>query len=140
MDLLLRGSKIVALEDKQLICAQEESIEAVYFPLSGAISLLIKTSEGNAVEGAVAGLQGFFGIPLLLESDTSFAEAIIQVPGQAVRIPAALFKEKSRAAPAIDENPAPLRTVLLQGKFYFYRLQSVPFLRTTHCSLAARAS
>jgi len=101
LDLLLRGSKIVALEDKQLICAQEESIEAVYFPLSGAISLLIKTSEGNAVEGAVAGLQGFFGIPLLLESDTSFAEAIIQVPGQAVRIPAALFKEKSRAAPQL---------------------------------------
>ena len=54
LDLLLSGSKIVALEDKQLICAQEASIDAVYFPLSGAISLLMKTSDGNAVEGAVA--------------------------------------------------------------------------------------
>ena len=114
LDLFLRGSKIVALEDKQLICAQEESIEAVYFPLSGAISLLIKTSEGNAVEGAVAGLQGFFGIPLLLESDTSFAEAIIQVPGQAVRIPAALFKEKSRAAPQLTK-------ILLRYAQFFYK-------------------
>ena len=114
LDLLLRGSKIVALEDKQLICAQEESIEAVYFPLSGAISLLIKTSEGNAVEGAVAGLQGFFGIPLLLESDTSFAEAIIQVPGQAVRIPAAFFKEKSRATPQLTR-------ILLRYAQFFYK-------------------
>jgi CRP-like cAMP-binding protein len=114
LDLVLRGSKIVALGDKQLICAQEESIEAVYFPLSGAISLLMKTSEGNAVEGAVVGSQGFFGIPLLLEAEDSFAEAIIQVSGQAVRIPAAVFKEKLRAAPQ-------LMKVLLRYAQFFYK-------------------
>lgn len=47
LDLFLRGSKIVTLEDKQLVCAQEESIEGVYFPLSGTISLLMKTSDGS---------------------------------------------------------------------------------------------
>jgi CRP-like cAMP-binding protein len=114
LDLFLRGSKIVALVDKQLICAQDESIEAVYFPLSGAISLMMKTSEGNAVEGAVAGTQGFFGLPLLLEGDTSFAEAVIQVPGQAVRIPAIVFKEKRRAAPQLTK-------VLLRYAEFFYK-------------------
>lgn len=111
---LLRGSKIVALGDKQLICSQEQSIDSVYFPLSGAISLLMKTSDGNAVEGAVAGAQGFFGIPLLLEDDVSFAEAVIQVPGQAVRIPAALFRDKIRAAPY-------LMKILLRYAQFFYK-------------------
>ena len=86
---LLSLAKRVPLNDKQLIYDQERPVDAVYFPLMGAISMLNKTGDGNAVEASVVGKVGFVGLPVLFDGETSFAEALVQVPGQALRLPAA---------------------------------------------------
>jgi CRP-like cAMP-binding protein len=90
---LLAHAKLVTLEDKQLIYDQGARVDAVYFPLTGAVSMLTRMDDGNAVEAAVAGKQGFVGFPVLFDAETSFAEALVQVPGHALKVSAAGFRD-----------------------------------------------
>jgi CRP-like cAMP-binding protein len=88
---LLSRGQFVELKDKQIVYEQEARVESVYFPLTGAVSLLTRMGDGNAVEAAVVGKQGFVGAPVLFNADTSFAEALVQVPGSALKLSAAAF-------------------------------------------------
>jgi CRP-like cAMP-binding protein len=108
--LRFRG-QFVELIDKQLIYEQEARVESVYFPLTGAVSMLTRMGDGNAVEAAVIGKQGFVGFPVLFNADTSFAEALVQVPGWALKVSAAAFLDA--AAPILS------KLVLRYAQFFF---------------------
>jgi CRP-like cAMP-binding protein len=90
---LLSHAKLVPLNDKETIYEQEARVDTVYFPLTGAVSMLTRMGDGNAVEAAVVGKQGFVGYPVLLGAETSFAEALVQVPGHALKLGAAAFQD-----------------------------------------------
>jgi CRP-like cAMP-binding protein len=108
---LVTQAKPVSLNDKELIYEQEERVDAVYFPLTGAVSMLARMGDGNAVEAAVVGKQGFVGFPVLFGAETSFAEALVQVPGQALKLSAAAFRA---GAP-----PMLTKLVLRYAQFFF---------------------
>ena len=108
---LLAGAQLVGLDDKQVIYEQEARIDNVYFPLTGAVSMLTRMSDGNAVEAAVVGKQGFVGFPLVFDAETSFAEAIVQVPGYALKIAATGFRDRVTASLT--------RLVLRYAQFFF---------------------
>jgi len=92
---LLSQAKPVTLNDKELIYGQDDRVDAVYFPLTGAVSMLTKMGDGNAVEAAVVGKQGFVGFPALLGAESSFAEALVQVPGRALKLSTAAFRDSA---------------------------------------------
>lgn len=98
---LLALAKLVPLHDKHQIYEQEGLVEAVYFPLTGAVSMLTKTADGTAVEAAVVGKAGFVGLPVLFGERASFAEALVQVPGQALRLPASAFAAQIAGLPRL---------------------------------------
>ncbi|HEX2056256.1 MAG TPA: cyclic nucleotide-binding domain-containing protein, partial [Nitrospiraceae bacterium] len=43
---ILSHARCVTLEDKELLYEQEAPIEAVYFPLTGAVSMLTRMGDG----------------------------------------------------------------------------------------------
>jgi CRP-like cAMP-binding protein len=90
---VLSHAKPVTLNDKQILYEQDARVEAVYFPLTGAVSMLTRTGDGNAVEVAVVGKQGFVGFPVLFGAESSFAEALVQVPGRALKLSTAAFRD-----------------------------------------------
>jgi CRP-like cAMP-binding protein len=92
---LLVHAKPVTLNDKQLLCGQDARMDAVYFPLTGAVSMLTRMGDGNAVEAAVAGKQGFVGFPAVFGAESSFAEALVQVPGRALKLSLAAFRDSA---------------------------------------------
>jgi CRP-like cAMP-binding protein len=114
LDAVLGFARPIPLEDKALLQAQDTPIDAVYFPLTGAISILTRTGDGNAVEAAVVGRQGFVGLPAVLGVETCSAEALVQVPGDALKINAAVFREKLRAAPSLNR-------ILLRYSHFFFK-------------------
>jgi CRP-like cAMP-binding protein len=69
-------------------------IPHVYFPLSGVVSLLVIMSDGLGVEAGTIGNEGMAGLPIYLGAETSPYRAIVQIPGEALRMAVEDFREE----------------------------------------------
>ena len=76
-------------------------IEQVYFPLKGMISLLAVTAAGESIETGIVGREGVLCGFLAASGLPSFAQAIVQIEGRALRIAAAAFRAICDAHPAL---------------------------------------
>lgn len=81
----------VSLPLKQVFYQPNEPIEYVYFLNHGVASLLTYMEDGAAVETATVGNEGMVGLPVFLETYTTPSQAIVQVPGNGVRMRADVF-------------------------------------------------
>jgi CRP-like cAMP-binding protein len=79
---------------RQGLYAPDSVIEAVYFPESGMISLVSNLEEGMQAEVGIIGQEGLLGTSLLSGEDTSFIEAMVQMPGTALRMGKADFRHE----------------------------------------------
>src|SRR5918911_1072226 len=70
-----------------------DSIEYVYFPGEGLVSLVTHMKSGATVEVGLIGRDGMVGIPVLLGDDIAFETAVVQIAGTALRMPSVNFKE-----------------------------------------------
>jgi CRP-like cAMP-binding protein len=79
---------------KDHVYRQNEPIEQVVFPTSGVFSLVSELEDGRGVEVATVGNEGMLGLPVFLQGTlTSAHHAFCQIPGDALRMPAARFSE-----------------------------------------------
>jgi CRP-like cAMP-binding protein len=92
-DRLSEHLEAVEFSPKQTLWKSNEPIRSVYFPRTCVLSLLIMFEEEGPVESATVGREGMVGVALALGADSTASMAIAQVPGEAVRIPAAVFRD-----------------------------------------------
>ena len=78
-----------------------ERIAFTHFLMSGLASLVVQTSDGRSVEVAVIGKEGGVDAPLISGLHRRPYRAIMQIPGNAMRIPADLLEEKLRKMPVL---------------------------------------
>ena len=74
---------IVELKHTAVLVQALGSVEHVYFPHSGVISLVVELQEGDMIETAMVGNDGAQGASSALDGKLSLHKAIIQVPGVA---------------------------------------------------------
>ncbi|MBJ7593978.1 MAG: cyclic nucleotide-binding domain-containing protein [Candidatus Dormibacteraeota bacterium] len=74
--------------------------EHIYFPLTGAISLVTPLVDGAIVEVATVGNEGIVGVPLVLGGSLA-VRAISQVAGWGLKMEATAFDEAVEAEPAL---------------------------------------
>jgi CRP-like cAMP-binding protein len=84
--------KSVYLESKQILFDIGDTIDSVYFPAGGVVSLVVGLSTGQMVEGAMVGKDGVVGVAAALDSKIALTQAIVQLPGDAFVCDAATFK------------------------------------------------
>jgi CRP-like cAMP-binding protein len=77
-----------------------KSIDRIYFPISGMVSLLAVTPAGQQVETGVVGSEGVVGAWIGVEGARSFGQATVQLDGSAWRLGAAPFLAVYAASPA----------------------------------------
>ena len=84
---------LTAVELPQSLVLQEagRTVSQVYFPLSGMVSLLAVTPSGESIETGIVGREGVVG-GLAVGDLSSFAQAIVQIEGRALRIGPAQFR------------------------------------------------
>jgi CRP-like cAMP-binding protein len=83
----------VELETLQVLFEYDKPIEHVYFLEDCIASILSVMADGSAVETATVGREGMTGIPLFLGAERTQAQCFCQIPGRALRMPAAAFRE-----------------------------------------------
>ncbi len=87
----------VSLEFKQILCEPGEPIRHIYFPQSGVVSWLAVLNGDASAEVATIGHEGMVGVRVFLGADTSPALVMVQVPGPALRLGIADFREYMRS-------------------------------------------
>ena len=90
---LLPDLEIVSLEFKQLLYESKEPIAYVYFPLDCLISLFTVMANSTAAEVTMVGNEGMLGLAVFLGNDTTPFRAIVQIPGEAMRMKTDAFKQ-----------------------------------------------
>ena len=91
---LLRRMERCALDHREVLVEANEAIRHVYFPLSGVVSLVIGTVNGATLEVAMVGREGMVGLPALFGGESEPISALVQVPGEALRMSAAAFADE----------------------------------------------
>ncbi len=69
-----------------------EPITHVYFPSRGTVSVVCPLEDGSSVEAGMVGNEGVFGVSVFLGSVTAPLEAIVQLPGDALRMRADVLR------------------------------------------------
>jgi len=100
LDLLRPELAMVALDQDAVLSRAGEPIEYVFFPHSGAISLMIDMADGQTVATAAVGRDEAVGLLSVLGPSPSAITAVVRAAGTASRIPA------SRVHAAFNRSPA----------------------------------
>ena len=76
----------------QVLCESGCTPAYAYFPTTAVVSLMYFTQEGASAETAVVGNDGVVGIALFMGGNAMPSRAVVQVAGQAYRMPARAVK------------------------------------------------
>jgi len=92
LSLFRRHLREVPMTQGEMLETRGERVDAIHFPQSGMISLIVDTPEDRSVEVGTVGSEGAVGIAAGLGSGISSVGALVQVSGTAFRIPASRFR------------------------------------------------
>lgn len=96
----------VSLSLRQVLHEAGAPLEHVYFLEEGVASVLTNMADGSTIEVGMIGMEGMVGVAALLGGEISAQQVIVQVPGTALRMSAALCKA------AFDQSEAIRRVTL----------------------------
>jgi CRP-like cAMP-binding protein len=90
---LLPFLELEELTIKDVLQEPQAPMSHVYFPLNCVASIVVTMEDGVRVEAATVGNEGMVGLSVFLGSDTMPTTTLVQVPGQALRLPKKIFFE-----------------------------------------------
>ena len=96
---LLPDLEYIELRREQVLVDADSSLDHVFFPDSGVISVVAVYPDGSIIEMATIGREGCTGFQAVFGSKTSSARLLVQVPGTAARMSRQAF------ARAVQEVP-----------------------------------
>jgi len=104
---VVAAAESVDLAVGRVVQEPRELVRHAWFPEDCIISLVNTVANGDTVEIAVVGYEGFVGLSGVLGADGSPFEAVVQAAGSALRVPV------GRVAEAFRTDPEVRRVVLL---------------------------
>lgn len=103
-DALLAVGEVIPLKFRKLLRDQDQPMDAVYFPLSCMVSMIVTNGGKPRMEMATIGNEGVTGATELLERQPAMGLYLIQIPGAALRIAAADFAKITEDRPSIQKT------------------------------------
>ena len=106
------GLALVELQPNAVLLEQGATIEQVYFPVSGMVSLLVVMQTGEMIETGIIGAEGLLGGDAPLNGHLS-TQATVQLVGAALRMPRAKFIDAYHAHPQLRDLVNRYQAILL---------------------------
>jgi CRP-like cAMP-binding protein len=103
---LLLHMKTLDVQAKDVLHHPGEPIDYICFPTTALVSMLMPTSDGETVELATVGREGFTGVSAILNGAKarehgSLAKVVTVIPGTVVQIKADVFEAAVSASPEL---------------------------------------
>src|SRR5690349_4271924 len=92
--------EFIRCERGQILLDLDASIDHVFFPNSGVISVVAVYSDGNVIEMATVGREGCAGVQAFFGAKRSSARLLVQIPGSAAKMPRLVFNRAMRSIPS----------------------------------------
>jgi CRP-like cAMP-binding protein len=83
---LLPHLKIVDLPQETVLFEAGDTIETVYFPLSGVVSVVVDLANGEMIEAAMIGRDSLLGGSAAFDNQISLNRVVVQVAGTAAAL------------------------------------------------------
>jgi CRP-like cAMP-binding protein len=86
--------ELVSLTSGQIIHDVGDTMNEVYFPQGGMVSLVSIMSDGSTTEIGIVGKEGMTGLPVLFGGGQTTSRALVQITGSALKLPAKIVKQE----------------------------------------------
>src|SRR5215467_12340819 len=96
---LVPNLEFIRCERDQILLDLDASIDHVFFPNSGVISVVAVYSDGNVIEMATIGREGCTGVQTFFGARRSSARLLVQIPGSAAKMSRAAFNRAMKLMP-----------------------------------------
>jgi CRP-like cAMP-binding protein len=87
---------------EQILLEADGSLDHVYFPDSGVISVLAVYANGSAIEMATIGREGCTGVQAVFGAKTSSIRLFVQIPGTAAKMSRPAFARAIASMPSFQ--------------------------------------
>jgi CRP-like cAMP-binding protein len=84
----------------QVLMDADSSLDHVFFPDSGVVSVVAVYSDGNIIEMATIGREGCTGLQAILGAKTSSVRLLVQIPGSAAKMSRTAFARAMGSMPS----------------------------------------
>ena len=91
----------VQLNIKQVVHERNKPFADVYFPTTAMISAILPLMDGAAVEVGTVGNEGLSAVEMLAGADTPINTFVSQIPGNAMRMSLADFRQVLESVPGL---------------------------------------
>jgi CRP-like cAMP-binding protein len=86
----------------QILLEADGSLDHVYFPDSGVVSVLAVYADGSAIEMATIGREGCTGVQAIFGAKTSSIRLFVQIPGTAAKMSRPAFTRAMASIPSFQ--------------------------------------
>jgi CRP-like cAMP-binding protein len=90
----------IRCEHGQILMDADSSLDDVFFPDSGVVSVVAVYSDGSVIEMATVGREGCTGFQAFFGEEESSVRLLVQIPGSASKLSRAAFTRAMQAMPS----------------------------------------
>jgi CRP-like cAMP-binding protein len=92
----------IRCQAEQVLMDADSSLEDVFFPDSGVVSVVAVYADGSIIEMATIGREGCTGMQAFFGAKTSSVRLLVQIPGSAAKMSRAAFTRAMGSMPAFQ--------------------------------------
>jgi CRP-like cAMP-binding protein len=90
----------IRCEREQILLDADSSLDHVFFPDSGVVSVVAVYADGNIIEMATIGREGCSGVQAFFGAKSSSVRLLVQIPGSAAKMSRAAFTRAMESMPS----------------------------------------
>jgi CRP-like cAMP-binding protein len=90
----------VRCQREQVLMDADSSLDHIFFPDSGVISVVAVYADGSVIEMATIGREGCSGVQAIFDAKSSSVRLLVQIPGSAAKMSRAAFTRAMRSTPS----------------------------------------
>ena len=84
----------------QVLMNADSSLDHIFFPDSGVVSVVAVYADGSIIEMATIGREGCSGVQAILGANRSSVQLLVQIPGTAAKMSRAAFTRAMQSMPS----------------------------------------
>jgi CRP-like cAMP-binding protein len=100
---LMPELETIPCQREQVLIDADSSLDHVYFPNSGVISVVAVYANGSVIEMATIGREGCSGLQAIFGARSSSVRLLVQIPGTAVKMSRGAFSRAIESMPSFRE-------------------------------------
>src|SRR5580693_6775922 len=90
----------IRCQREQILIDADSSLDHVFFPDSGVVSVVAVYADGSIIEMATIGREGCTGVQAVFGAKSSSVRLLVQIPGDAAKMPRAAFTRAMESMPS----------------------------------------